>query len=96
VKISFGRRCLISETYRMGGLSSMRRSAHRSGSRHEWGKVPGTKFDNYIRFKKSGAYDRVSGLYVQGALYHDHRKPVEALQRTVRSDDIWFGTMLSS
>jgi len=60
----------------------------------EWGKVPGTKFDNYVRFKKSGAYDRVfPGCTFKVLFITTTESRIEALERTIGSDDIWFGTM---
>jgi hypothetical protein len=60
----------------------------------EWGKVPSTKFDNYVRFKTSGAYDNVfPGCTFKVLFITTTESRIEALQRIVRSDDIWFCTM---
>ena len=60
----------------------------------EWGEVPGTKFDNYVRFKTSGAYDKVfPGCAFKVLFITTTESRIEALERIVRSDDIWFCTM---
>jgi hypothetical protein len=60
----------------------------------EWGKVPGTKFDNYVRFKISGAYDKMfPGCTFKVLFITTTENRIEALERIVKSDDIWFGTM---
>jgi hypothetical protein len=60
----------------------------------EWGKVPGTKFDNYLRFKTSGSYDKAfPGCTFKVLFITTSERRIEALERIVTSDDIWFCTM---
>jgi hypothetical protein len=60
----------------------------------EWGEVPGTKFDNYVRFKTSGAYDKAfPGCTFKVLFVTTTERRIETLERIVKSDDIWFCTM---
>jgi hypothetical protein len=60
----------------------------------EWGNVPGTKFDNYVRFKTSGAYDRMFPNCTFKVLFVTTTESrIEALEAKIKSDNIWFCTM---